>query len=127
MCGEDAALAVAAGCEGVVVSNHGGRQLDGVPATIDMLPEIVEAVAGQAEVLLDGGVRRGSDVVKALALGAKAVCLGRAIRWGLASYGPAGVQRVLEILQGELVMAMAQTGRADLASIDRSLIRMHFQ
>ena len=92
MRGDDAARAVEQGCAAVIVSNHGGRQLDGVPATIDALPEVVDAVAGRAEVLVDGGVRWGTDVLKALALGARAVLLGRPILWGLAVDGEAGVR-----------------------------------
>jgi isopentenyl diphosphate isomerase/L-lactate dehydrogenase-like FMN-dependent dehydrogenase len=87
----------------------------------------VDAVPAKFPVLFDSGIRSGSDILKVLALGAQAVCLGRVIRWGLAAYGPAGVQRILEILQGELVMSMAQTGCPDLASINRSLLRTHFR
>jgi len=124
---EDAKEFVSRGYDAIYVSNHGGRSLDYDPSTLEVLAEIVDAVPARVPVLFDSGIRSGSDILKALALGAKAVCLGRTIRWGLAAYGPAGVQRVLEILQGELVMAMAQTGVADLASIDRSLIRTHFR
>ena len=92
------------------MSNHGGRQLDGAPATIDALPEVVAAVAGRAEVLVDGGVRWGTDVLKALALGARAVLLGRPILWGLAVDGEAGVRAVLELVRGELSRAMALAG-----------------
>ena len=123
---EDARLCVEHGVEGIVVSNHGGRALDHSPATMEVLPEIVDAVAGRIPVIIDSGFRRGSDVLKALALGASAVCFGRAPRYGLASFGADGVQKVLEILQGELVLAMAQTGRSNLASIDRSLVRTNF-
>jgi len=123
MCGEDAALAVAAGCDGIVVSNHGGRQLDGVPATIDMLPEVVEAVGGRAEVLLDGGVRRGSDVVKALALGARACLIGRPWLWGLAAGGEAGVARVLRTFAEEIDRTLALVGVRDCASLDASVLR----
>lgn len=125
--GEDAKVFVEHGFDAIYVSNHGGRSLDYDPATLEVLTEIVDAVPARVPVLFDSGIRSGSDILKALALGAKAVCLGRVIRWGLAAYGPAGVQRILEILQGELVMAMAQTGRADLASIDRTLVRTHFR
>lgn len=107
---EDARLAVDHGAAGVIVSNHGGRQLDGVPATIDMLAEVVEAVDGRVEVLLDGGIRRGGDVVKALALGAQAVLAGRAVLWGLAVGGEAGARRVLELLREELWLALALCG-----------------
>jgi len=125
--GEDAKAFADHGFDGIYVSNHGGRSLDYDPATLEVLAEVVDAVPARVPVIFDSGIRNGSDILKALALGAKAVCLGRAIRWGLAAYGPAGVQRVIEILQAELVMAMAQTGRPDLASIDRSLVRIHFR
>ena len=125
--GEDAKAFVEHGFDAIYVSNHGGRSLDYDPSTLEVLTEIVDAVPARIPVLFDSGIRNGSDILKTLALGAKAVCLGRVIRWGLAAYGPAGVQRILEILQGELVMAMAQTGRSDLASIDRTLVRTHFR
>jgi 4-hydroxymandelate oxidase len=108
--GEDALLACESGAAGVVVSNHGGRQLDGVPATIEALPEVAEAVAGRVPVLLDGGIRRGTDVVKALALGADAVLAGRPFVWGLAVGGEEGVAAVLELLRGELELALALLG-----------------
>jgi len=120
---EDAVRSIDHGCDGVVVSNHGGRALDYSPSSLEVLPEIVDAVAGRVPVLVDSGFRRGSDILKALALGASAVCLGRVPRWGLGAFGPPGVQRVLEIMQAELVMAMAHTGRPTFASIDRSLVR----
>ena len=123
---EDALRCVEQGLDGIVVSNHGGRALDYAPSTLEVLPEIVDAVGGRIPVLVDGGFRRGSDILKALALGAAAVCLGRVPRWGLAAFGAPGVQRVLEILQAELVLAMAHTGRSTLSSIDRSLVRMDF-
>lgn len=119
---EDARLAVEAGADAVVVSNHGGRQLDGAPATIDVLPEVVEAVSGRTEVLVDGGVRRGTDVLKALALGARAVLVGRPYLWGLAVGGESGVRRVLEILRDELKLAMALAGQPSVGGIDRSLV-----
>ena len=125
--GEDAKAFVDHGFDAIYVSNHGGRSLDYDPSTLEVLTEIVDAVPARVPVLFDSGIRSGSDILKALALGAKAVCLGRVIRWGLAAYGPAGVQRILEILQGELMLAMAQTGRTDLASIDRTLVRTHFR
>jgi len=124
--GEDAKAFVEHGFDGIYVSNHGGRSLDYDPATLEVLTEIVDAVPARVPVLFDSGIRSGSDILKALALGAKAVCIGRAVRWGLAAYGPPGVTRVLEILQGELVLAMAQTGRPDLASVDRTLVRTRF-
>jgi 4-hydroxymandelate oxidase len=117
---EDAALAIEAGVEGIVVSNHGGRQLDGVAASLDALPEVVEAVGDQAEVLLDGGVRRGTDVVKALALGARAVLVGRAALYGLAVDGAAGVERVLTLLREEVELALALCGCASPADVVRS-------
>ncbi len=123
---EVASMCVEHGVDGIVVSNHGGRAMDYSPSTLEVLPEIVDAVGGRVPVLIDSGFRRGSDVLKALALGANAVCLGRVPRWGLAAYGAEGVQRVLEILQKELVLAMAQNGCPTIASIDRSLIRTHF-
>jgi 4-hydroxymandelate oxidase len=107
---EDARLAVEHGAEAVVVSNHGGRQLDGVAASLDALPEVAEAVAGRATVLLDGGVRRGTDVAKALALGARAVLVGRPVIWGLAAGGESGVRRVLELLTDELLVALTLLG-----------------
>jgi 4-hydroxymandelate oxidase len=119
---EDAKLAVDVGVEGIVVSNHGGRQLDGAPATMDVLPEVVEAVDGQAEVYLDGGVRRGTDALKALALGARAVMVGRPVLWGLAANGQAGVAEVLTMLKAELGLAMTLTGRGKVEDVDRSLV-----
>ncbi len=109
---EDALLAVEHGADAIVVSNHGGRQLDAVAPTAALLPEIVEAVAGRIEVYVDGGIRRGSDVVKALALGARAVLAGRAPLWGLAHDGEAGARRVLELLQAEIELALALCGCA---------------
>lgn len=103
---------VDAGVDGIVVSNHGGRQLDGVPGAIDVLPAVVDAVGGRAEVLLDGGIRRGTDVVKAVALGASAVLIGRPYLYGLAAAGEAGVRRVLEILRAEIDLALALAGAA---------------
>lgn len=120
---EDAALAVKAGVDGVIVSNHGGRQLDGALASIAALPEVVDEVAGRVEVLMDGGIRRGTDVLTALALGARAVCIGRPYLWALAAAGEEGVADVLRILREELALAMALSGRPDVASIDRSLVR----
>ncbi|XP_070328410.1 2-Hydroxyacid oxidase 1 isoform X3 [Odocoileus virginianus] len=119
--GDDAKTAVKHGLDGILVSNHGARQLDGVPATIDALPEIVEAVEGKVEVFLDGGVRKGTDVLKALALGAKAVFVGRPIIWGLASQGEKGVQDVLEILKEEFWLAMALSGCQNVKVIDKTL------
>ncbi|KAF1519136.1 UNVERIFIED_CONTAM: Hydroxyacid oxidase 2, partial [Eudyptes robustus] len=107
---EDAELAVRHGVQGIIVSNHGGRQLDGGPATIDALVEVVEAVQGRVEVYLDGGIRKGSDVLKALALGAKCVFIGRPALWGLAYKGEEGLQDVLRILQDEFRLSMALAG-----------------
>jgi isopentenyl diphosphate isomerase/L-lactate dehydrogenase-like FMN-dependent dehydrogenase len=107
---DDAMLALEHGAAAVVVSNHGGRQLDGVPATLDSLPEVVEAIGGRAEVYLDSGIRRGTDVAKALALGARAVLAGRAPVYGLAAAGEDGVRHVLEILREELAMTLALLG-----------------
>jgi len=123
---EDARMCLERGLDGVYVSNHGGRSLDYGPSTLEVLPEIVDAVGGRVPVLFDSGIRRGSDILKALALGATAVCLGRVPRWGLGAYGAPGVQRVLEIMQAELVQAMAQAGRPNLASINRTLVRTDF-
>src|SRR5206468_11179773 len=120
---EDALLAVEHGAAGIVVSNHGGRQLDGVPATIDVLAEIVDAVGGRIEVLLDGGIRRGTDVVKALALGATAVLAGRAPLWGLAVDGEAGAQRVLELLRTEILGALQLVGCTSPEDVSRDRIQ----
>jgi isopentenyl diphosphate isomerase/L-lactate dehydrogenase-like FMN-dependent dehydrogenase len=117
---EDARLACEHGAAAVVVSNHGGRQLDGVAATIDALAEVVEAVDGRIEVLLDGGTRRGTDVVKALALGARAVLAGRAPLWGLAAGGEQGAAGVLELLRAEIALALQLTGCRSPAEITRA-------
>ncbi len=121
---EDAVLAVEHGVDGIVVTNHGGRQLDTAIPSIEALPEVVEAVAGRCEVYLDGGIRRGTDVLKALALGARAVLVGRPVLWGLAVNGAEGVCHVLELLRNELELDMALAGRPTLDSIDRSLVKM---
>jgi isopentenyl diphosphate isomerase/L-lactate dehydrogenase-like FMN-dependent dehydrogenase len=117
---EDATLAVEHDADGIVVSNHGGRQLDGVAASIEALPEVVDAAGERAEILLDGGVRRGTDALKALALGAKAVLAGRAIVWGLAVGGEAGVARVLRLLQTEIALGLTQLGCSSPAQITRA-------
>ena len=119
---DDAATAVQAGVSGIIVSNHGARNLDTVPATIDALPLVVEKVAARVPVLVDGGIRRGTDVIKALALGASAVQIGRPYLWGLGISGAEGVTRVVDILRKEFEMAMALTGRATIASIDHSVL-----
>jgi isopentenyl diphosphate isomerase/L-lactate dehydrogenase-like FMN-dependent dehydrogenase len=121
---EDARLAVEHGVDGIVVTNHGGRQLDTAIPGIEALPEIVEAVAGRCEIYFDGGIRRGTDILKALALGARAVLIGRPVLWGLAVNGADGAYSVLELFRKELEMAMALSGRPTLASIDRSLLKM---
>lgn len=120
---EDGRLAVSCGADGVIVSNHGGRNLDTVPATIDALPRVVDAVAGRIPVMLDSGIRRGTDVLMALALGAKAVFIGRPYVYGLAVGGAKGVERVISILRDELERAMALTGRRSIAEIDASVLR----
>ena len=120
---EDARLAVENGVQAIIVSNHGARTLDGMGGTLDALPEVVEAVNGRVPVLVDGGIRRGGDVIKALALGAKAVLIGRPFLWGLAAFGQDGVQRVVELLHGELRIALGLSGAGNLKAIDRSFIR----
>jgi isopentenyl diphosphate isomerase/L-lactate dehydrogenase-like FMN-dependent dehydrogenase len=125
MSGEEAQAAVSRGVDGIVVSNHGGMYTTGFAEPIEVLPSVVDAVRGKAPVLIDGSFRRGTDILKALALGAKAVLLGRPPVWGLAAYGEEGVQRVLEMLQTELARNMALCGKPDLRSIDRSLVRIH--
>jgi 4-hydroxymandelate oxidase len=119
---EDARLAVEQGAEAIVVSNHGGRQLDSCPASLDALPEVVEAVGGRLPVLMDGGVRRGTDVLKAIALGAAAVMVGRPAAWGLAAEGEDGVAGVLGIFRAEVENAMALTGCRTIAEIGRDLV-----
>jgi 4-hydroxymandelate oxidase len=120
--GDDASRAIDEGAAAVWVSNHGGRQLDGAIPTAEALPEVVRAVAGRAPVLVDGGIRRGTDVLKALALGATAAAIGRPQLWGLAAQGEAGVARVLAMLRDELALAMALAGCRRVSEIDRSLV-----
>ncbi|KAM3276226.1 hypothetical protein ACQJBY_044548 [Aegilops geniculata] len=120
---EDARKAVEAGVAGVIVSNHGGRQLDYAPATISVLEEVVKAVAGAVPVLVDGGIRRGTDVLKALALGARAVMVGRPVLYGLAARGEAGAKHVIEMLNGELELAMALCGCRSLAEVTRDRVQ----
>ena len=119
---QDAGLAVEHGAAGIIVSNHGGRQLDGSITTCAALPGVAEAVHGLAEVLVDGGIRRGGDVLKAIALGARAVLIGRPYLWGLAVEGERGVRHVLELLQNELSLAMALAGRQSIPDVERTLI-----
>jgi L-lactate dehydrogenase (cytochrome) len=119
---DDARLAAEHGVNGIIVSNHGGRQLDGVPSAIAALPAVVDAVEGQAEVILDGGVRRGNDVLKALALGARACMIGRPFLYGLAADGGAGVSRALEILRNEIDVNLALLGRAGIKELDRTAV-----
>jgi 4-hydroxymandelate oxidase len=120
--GDDARKAIEHGAEGIVVSNHGGRQLDTSIPSIEALPEVVDAVDGRAEVYVDGGIRRGTDVLKALALGARAVLIGRPVLWGLAVGGETGVQSVLELLREELDLAMALAGACNVGEITRDLV-----
>ncbi len=122
MTGEDVDLCAQVGVDAVIVSNHGGRGLDNTLATIEVLPEVVAAARGRLEILMDGGVRRGADVVKALALGAKAVCIGRPLFWGLAVDGQDGVSRVLEILREEMELTMARCGMPNVQSVDSTVI-----
>jgi 4-hydroxymandelate oxidase len=119
---DDARLAVDIGVQGIIVSNHGGRNLDTAPATMDALPEVADAVARRIPVLVDGGVRRGTDIVKALAFGATAVLVGRPVLYGLAVAGTAGVRAVLDILKAEFEGALALTGRPVASALDRSVI-----
>lgn len=119
----DARRCVDVGATAVWISNHGGRQLDTSPPTIDLLPSLVEAVGGRAEVILDGGIRRGTDIIKALALGAKAVAIGRAYLWGLAAAGEAGVAKSIAILEAELIRTMALLGSPTIAQLAPRLVR----
>jgi L-lactate dehydrogenase (cytochrome) len=121
---DDARRAIDHGASAMVVSNHGGRQLDGVAPTLRVLPEVIAAVKGQAEVLLDGGIRRGSDVVKALCIGARAVLIGRAYAYGLGAAGPAGVARAIDILRSGIVRTMKLLGCASVRELDRSYVDM---
>jgi isopentenyl diphosphate isomerase/L-lactate dehydrogenase-like FMN-dependent dehydrogenase len=119
---EDASLAADMGVDGIVISNHGGRQLDGVPAGVDVLSEIAAAVGDRVEVLVDGGIRRGTDVVKALALGARGVLLGRPFVWGLAADGQAGVTKVLQMLRDEVELALALCGCPNVEAVSTGLV-----
>jgi len=120
--GEDARRAIDAGADALVVSNHGGRQLDGVAPSLQMLPEVLSAVGDRTEVLMDGGIRRGSDIVKALCLGARAVLAGRAYAYGLGAAGEAGVTRAIEILRADLIRTLKLLGCLSIAELDRSFI-----
>lgn len=126
MTAEDAKLAVEHGVSGIIVSNHGGRQLDTTYSTIEVLPEIVDVVNNNCEVYIDGGIRRGSDVLKALALGARAVLIGRPVFWGLAVNGEEGVRDVVRILVEELEMTMAMCGKSKLADLNRDMLGWGF-
>jgi (S)-2-hydroxy-acid oxidase len=121
---EDAEIAVEHGVDGIVVSNHGGRAEDTLRSTIDCLPEVVGAVKGKIPVLLDGGIRRGTDIFKAIALGATAVGIGRPQAWGLAAFGQSGVEAVLAILRRELEKIMRQAGTASIRSITRTSVTL---
>ena len=123
---EDAEMCVEHGVDGIIVSNHGGRSMDYGPSTLEVLPEIVAAVNRRVPILTDSGYRRGTDILKALALGADAVLLGRATRWALGAFGAPGAQRLLEMMQQELVAAAAAAGRKTHAAIDKTAIRTHF-
>lgn len=120
---EDAVRAVDAGADGIIVSNHGGRQLDGCVTSLDALPEVANAVGDRADVLLDGGVRRGTDVVKALSLGARACLVGRPWLWGAACGGADGVEDVVRVLYEEIDRALALVGRPSVAELDRSAVQ----
>ena len=122
MTGEDGRMAAESGAKGLIVSNHGARQLDTTFSSVEVLPEVVQAVEGKAEVYLDGGVRRGTDILKALALGARAVLVGRPLFWGLSVDGEAGLTKVLQMLKDELYISMGMCGRPTIESIDASLI-----
>jgi isopentenyl diphosphate isomerase/L-lactate dehydrogenase-like FMN-dependent dehydrogenase len=122
--GDDARRAIDAGADAIVVSNHGGRQLDGVAASLRALPEVVSAVGGQVEVLMDGGIRRGSDIVKALCLGARAVLIGRAYAWALGAAGGPGVARAIEILRADLVRTLRLLGSSSTRDLDRSYVEI---
>jgi isopentenyl diphosphate isomerase/L-lactate dehydrogenase-like FMN-dependent dehydrogenase len=125
MSADEARTAVGKGIQGIIVSNHGGRYLTGLAQPMTVLPEIVEAVGGKVPVLIDGSFRRGSDILKALALGARAVLLGRPPLWGLAAYGAAGVQTIVELLQTELAADMAMCGAVNLGAVTRDLVKIH--
>jgi 4-hydroxymandelate oxidase len=123
---EDARLAIEHGADAIIVSNHGGRSMDYGPSSLEVLPEIVAAVNGRIPIIFDGGLRRGADIFKALALGANSIMLGRTTRWGLAAFGTAGAQRLIEIMQQELVQVAAAAGCAKLSDISKTTVKAHF-
>jgi isopentenyl diphosphate isomerase/L-lactate dehydrogenase-like FMN-dependent dehydrogenase len=123
---EDAKLAIEHGADAIIVSNHGGRSMDYGPSSLEVLPEIVAAVNGRIPVLFDSGIRRGTDIFKALALGANAIMIGRTTRWGLAAFGTAGAQRLIEMLQQELVQVAAAAGCAKLSDINKTAVKANF-
>jgi len=123
MRGDEVPQIIDLGVDGLVVSNHGGRNLDSGQAAIEVLPEVVEAAGGRVEIFVDGGIRRGTDVVKALGLGARACLIGRPYTWALAAGGEAGVSRLLELLQAEIELAMAFSGCAAVSHIDSTVVR----
>jgi len=125
--GEDAEMAVKSGAQAIIVSNHGGRAYDGAVPTLIALPECVDAVGGKIPVFIDGGIRRGTDVLKALALGAKGVFIGRPHCWGVMAFGPVGVTRVVEMLNAELTVAMGLIGAPNLAAIKRTMVRLPWE
>jgi isopentenyl diphosphate isomerase/L-lactate dehydrogenase-like FMN-dependent dehydrogenase len=125
MSAQEAKKAAGIGVQGVVVSNYSGRPITGITSALEVLPSIADAMAGKLAILVDGSFRRGSDVLKALALGAQAVLLGRPPLWGLAAYGADGVQKLVELLQTELAQDMAMCGKANLKALDRSLVKIH--
>ena len=121
----EARKAVLGGVQGLVVSNYAARAIPGVASPIEVLPAVADAVAGRAAILMDGSIRRGSDALKALALGAQAVLVARPSIWGLAAYGAVGVQNVVELIQTEFARDMVMCGRVNIKSIDRSMVRIH--
>ena len=123
---QDAQLAIAHGADAIIVSNHGGRSMDYGPSTLEIMPEIAAAVNRRIPILFDSGIRRGADIFKALALGADGVCLGRTARWGLGAFGAAGAQRLIEILQQELVQVAAAAGCAKLSDINKTMVKTNF-
>jgi len=125
MSADEAARALSAGAQGLVVSNYAPKRITGVASSIEVLPAVVEAVAGKVAVLMDGSVRRGSDVLKALALGARAVLVARPSVWGLAAYGADGVQSIVEVIQSEFARDMAMCGKVSVSALDRTVVRIH--